>query len=424
MSIEYRVRLGAVSVAVCELAPLAVIVALAVGGEARRMHAERGPLILLLLSAVLALIGVYVADDQVHALSVYRDLLSPLLLFFLLATADLDRGRILSLARAFVLLATATAILGLVQYATDSYLWTLTDDGRVWLEFKTGLIRSFFLGRWLHTGHTLPIGLTAQTMNFAAYLVLPALVARALGWLPSVDPGSRTLWRACFWILLVALVLTFSRSSIFTLIVGWSLLRAMRTQGTSWVRAGAFAGVAALFVLLVILSGVVSFDALGTVRGRGTLIQAGLDLVRDHPDALLTGGYTDIYRTRYHGTQLPHNLVLYLVIQYGVPAALAWAGLVLVGVRRTFGALQATDPALRSIALAIFAGSAATVFMYAQTTSFIDTVQTGAWFFFWLALGVQIQRVPGFRAVPLAAPGRTAPAGPPDRLGLSPAPGA
>lgn len=395
LAIEYRVDLGAASFTLSEVASLVVVgTAILLAARHQRVAVEWPELILTLLIGVAALVGVFIERDMNHALSKYRDLMAPLVLFVVLASLRLDRGEIVALVKTFVLVATATAALGLVQYATGRYLWFLRPEDVAWQEFKTAFIRSVFVGEWLRTGTRLPAGLYATTNNFASYLVVPCLVAYALGWMPRARMRSRVFWAICFGILLASLLLTFSRGSIFSFLMAWAVVWAFRRRHRIKLAQLAVVGaVGVVGVLLIILSGLLSFDQLGTVEGRFVMIRAAGDLLMDFPQALLVGGFTENYRAHYYADQLVHNTELYLIIQYGLLATLAWLCIVLLQIRRLYGLLRSPDAEVRNISLALLAGLGVMVLVYAQTTSFADHVETTMWLFFWLGVAVHLDRV-------------------------------
>ncbi|MSR05494.1 MAG: hypothetical protein EXR93_00270 [Gemmatimonadetes bacterium] len=411
LSVEYRIELGPASFALCELAPVIAVGAALMEGRGGRGLADDARLTLLILViAVTAFISIFLATDQNHALSAYRDLMAPMLLFWVVTTIRLTRDQVLALVRVAIWVAFASAGLGMIQIWTGRFLWLLRPEDVWWQEYKTGFIRSFFLGRWLGVGTTLPSGLFATTNNFAVYLMIPTLAVMAMAW----TPGQRGGWwsyKAVFGVLLLCLVLTFSRSSLITVLMGWVVWRSLRHRSS--VPAGRLAAAGAIaggMALLIVVSGVVSFDALGTLRGRGTMIGAALSLVKDHPAVLATGGLTDLYRSRYYSAQPVHNVLLYGVVQYGLPATLAWLGLVLLTLARGARTLASRDAVPRALSLGTAIGVGLTALVYAQTTSFIDNVQAGATLAFWMGVVWQLGRA----AQPLeAAPRSTAPAGPP-----------
>ena len=397
LAIEYRIDLGAVSFMLSEAGAAVLVAAVLVyAARSARLVVERDELALIFLIAVFAFVSVFLERDKAHALSLYRDLMAPLVFFALLTSIRLERREVLALVKGFVLVAAATALLGLLQYATGKYLWVLRPEDVDWQAFKTSFIRSFFLGEWLRTGTTLPAGLYATTNNFASYLVIPCLVAYALGWAPRLQNGGRTLWRACFLVMLAALFLTFSRGSILTLLVAWVVIRAFRERHRiTPMQMGLVGAAGTLVVAVIIVSGVFSFDELGTVRGRFIMISAGWELLIDHPELLIAGGFTEDYRTHYYAGQLVHNLELYMLIQYGLIVTVAWLLLVARQLGKTYGLLRSPDPDARAVALSVFAGVGVTVFVYAQTTSFVDNIQSAMWLFFWLGIAVHLYRVSG-----------------------------
>lgn len=397
LAIEYRVDFGVASLLLSELGPFVVIGAVVVFASGKsRVVVERHELALVFLIALFALVGVFLERDKIHALSLYRDLMVPLVFFVVIVSVRLERREVLTLAKAFVLVATVTAVLGIVQYATGKYMWLLRPEDAAWQELKTRFIRGFFLGDWLRTGSTLPAGLYTTTNNFASYLVIPCIVAYALGWVPRTEQKGRGVWRTCFVVLLAALFLTFSRGSILTLLVAWVVVHAFRRRHrVTPTQLGVAGGVGVLIVALVIVSGVFSFDALGTVRARIVMISAASNLLTDRPEVLLSGGFAEEYHAHYYAQQIVHNLELYGIIQYGLVATAAWVLLVVLQLKKTYRMLRSPDGESRATAIGVLAGVGVTVFVYAQTTSFVDNIQSTMWLFFWLGIAVHLYRVAG-----------------------------
>jgi hypothetical protein len=394
LSVEYRIELGFFSFTLAEVSAIMVwIVALLRIWNNRKSHLKKIELILLLFTIITAFPGVFLESDTRHALSVYRDFTVPLIFFAGFLSLGLSRQQTVRLVKLFVLVSVASAILGIIQYRTDNYLWFMRPEDERWQSFKTGFLRGSMIGQLLGVKSTLATGLFATTNNFAAYLVIPLILAFALATLPSSSLRERLWWKASFILLLVTLFFTFSRSSLFTFLAAWVFLVWFRRKRRLSVLA--LTGVVAIGILLiglVLLSGVVSWDQLGTFRGRGTMFQAGLELLTDHPEALIAGGFTEDYRAHYYGAQLVHNLPLYVILQFGLLTVVSWLLLVAVELRSALKVVHSEDQEIKSLGLALFGGLAFTVFLYAQTTSFVDSVQSSLWLFFWMGIGAHLYR--------------------------------
>jgi len=394
LSVEYRVELGFFSFTLAEISTVLVLtMALLLIWNNRRIYLKKTETVLLLFIVITSLPSVLLERDTRHALSIYRDLTVPLIFFVGFLIIDLSQQQIVKLLKLFVLVATVSAALGIMQYKTGNYMWTLRPEYIWWLSFKTDFLRNSTVGQFLGVKNTLATGLFAMPNNFASYLVIPTVLAFALATLPSKSRGEKLLWKASFILLLLALLFTFSRSSLFTFLASWLFLvwfrKKRRVSLPSLVMSG---GVVLLVIGLVLWSGTLSWDQLGTFKGRGVMFQAGIELLRDHPEALLTGGFTEEYRANYYQPQLIHNLPLYAILQFGLLATSSWLFLVFLELRYILIVLHSKDQDVKFLGLALFGGIATTVFMYAQTTSFIDSVQSSLWLFFWLGIGVYMGR--------------------------------
>ena len=155
----------------------------------------------------------------------------------------------------------------------------------------------------------------------------------------------------------LALVVTFSRASWIAFAVGACVYIVERKARARVVTAGVVvAGVAA--VLALVVRGAIGerisslFTASRLSSFRIELWERAARIVVAHP---LTGSghfrEVGIYAGRPDVATHPHNLFLGLAVFYGIPAAVAFAGLVLVALRTTWrGSRQASAPA-RLVAL-------------------------------------------------------------------------
>ncbi|MBW1929012.1 MAG: O-antigen ligase family protein [Deltaproteobacteria bacterium] len=390
LSLEYRVELNFISFALGEISAVLVwLVALLQIWNNRKVYLSRSEVILVLFIATAALPSVGLESDTRHALSVYRDLILPLVFFAGFLLIRLNRQQVIKLLKIFVLAATASAILGIIQFKTGHYLWTMRFEDVWWQNFKTDFIRSSMIGQLLNVKDTLPVGLYATTNNFASYLVIPAVCAFALATFPLRSRSEKLVWRMCSVTLFVALLFTFSRGSLFTFLV--ACLPLVWFQSRKYVSLASMffvIGISVLIIAAILVTGILSWDQLGTLQGRAMMLQAGVELIKDHPEALLTGGFTEEYRTYYYQPQLAHNVALYAILQFGLLATLGWLFLVWHNLRIMWSGIKSeNDIESKLLGMALLSGLFATVFLYAQTTSFIDNVQSSMWLFFWIGVG-------------------------------------
>lgn len=392
LSVEYRVDLGLFSFTIGEISIILVwISVLHRILSDRKLYVEKIEVVLLFLIIITALPSVALERDTRHALSVYRDLIMPLIFLTGYTLIRLDRHKVINLVKIFVIVAFSTAVLGIIQYRTGDYQWTLSDSSVGWQEYKANFIRTSTIGQILGIGSTIPSGLYANANNFASYLVIPTIVSFSLMKISSQSRRERLFWGVCFIVLLVSLFLTFSRGSIFTfLIVLPLLILSYRHLSIPAVFAILFIGIFTIGLLLA--TNLFSWDQLGTLRGRVIMFQTGQELLRNHPDALFLGGYSEEYLLRYNQSQLIHNLPFYMILQFGIVATLSWLLLMISKLYKIFQASRSEDEETRILSLSLFGGLFSTIFVYGQTTSFVDSVQSSLWMLFWMGTGTYLYR--------------------------------
>lgn len=394
LSVEYRVELGVFSFTLGEVSAVLVwIVALLRIWNNHRIFLKKIEIVLLLTIVITSLPSVFLENDTRHALSVYRDFILPLIFFIGFLLLDLSRQQVVKLLRMFVVIAAASALLGIVQYKTGNYMWTMRPEDVIWQRFKTGFIRDSTVGQLLGVNDTLPVGLSATTNNFASYLVIPTTLALALSLLPSRSHSENLLWKVSFVSLFVALLFTFSRGSLFTfLVASLYLLWLRRRHSVSLITLLIVGCIGVLVIVLMLWGSALSWDQLGTLKGRGAMLKAGMELLKDHPEVLFTGGFTEEYLANYYQWQLIHNLPFYAILQFGLLATSSWLLLIGVELRYILSVIHSKDQEVKFLGLALFGGLFTTVFIYAQTTSLIDSVHSSLWLFFWTGIGVYLYR--------------------------------
>ena len=207
--------------------------------------------------------------------------------------------------------------------------------------------------------YPLPKGTLNHANALAQFLVLASLAIFAL------VLAERGLPRRCGLVAAgaggLALVVTFSRASWIAFAVGVCVYLIERKIRARVVTAGAvIAGVAA--VLALVVRGAIGerisslFTASRLSSFRIELWAKAAHISGAHP---LTGSghfrEVGIYAGRPDVATHPHNLFLGLAVFFGIPAAVAFAGLVLVALRATWrGSRQASAPA-RLVALGFLA---------------------------------------------------------------------
>jgi hypothetical protein len=157
-----------------------------------------------------------------------------------------------------------------------------------------------------------------------------------------------------------------------------------RRRGT--LRVVTVTTLACAIAILFLTQGLFDWDQFGTFEGRQEMISDAFTLIKAHPELLLTGGYTDLYHLQSRETQEIHNLVLYSIVQFGLPAAVVFFAFFIRLFRRAFRAAMELKGLERSVLVAIAASIGANVFLYGATTMLIDSVQTTIWLLFWAGI--------------------------------------
>ena len=206
----------------------------------------------------------------------------------------------------------------------------------------------------------LPEGTLGHANALGQFLVLAVLAVVALAlaeqgtlrWLGFAAAGAGSL----------ALVVTFSRASWIALAVGTSVYLLERRTRVPVLVAGGVAGLGAAALALLgsgaigdRISSLFSGEARGLYDFRRELVERAARLAADNP---LTG-FGDfeemgVYAGRPDIATHPHNLFLGLAVFFGIPAALAFAGVVLLALKAVWAGYRSAGP-LRLTALGFLA---------------------------------------------------------------------
>ncbi len=391
LGFEYRVRPGLFSMDLAELCVVAVLgvwlirhwkqAAADSPGETSRET------VLILGLAICAAPSILFESNMAHAASVYRDLMVPFLFFFLLVGCRLERQQVHTLIKLACTLALANACLGILQYATGNFLWFAGAEEAEWQEYKIGLARLSIFGESLAPGNVLPIGLYTGANNFACFLLLPLCLATTLAFTRGIVRRWRALCLAASLLLFACLLLTIFRSGLVVFAASMTLIFLLLHPEKKFARVSAVAGLLALLGFLFLTQGILDWDQFGSFQGREEMISAAVRLVKAHPEVLLTGGFSDLYRAQSRETQEIHNLALYSVVHYGLPATILLFAFFLRFFRRAMKAARGMQGAERNVLVATCASITATFFLYGTTTMVIDSVQTSIWLLFWVGMG-------------------------------------
>jgi hypothetical protein len=394
LSFDYRVRFSSFSFDFSELALLVAAIACAVhwcrDEEPLALVRSSAEGWLILGLAVLAWPGILLESNTVHAASVYRDFLLPFLLFFALVHAGLTTKDVRTLVALMCAFAVANACLGIVQYATGQFLWFAGPDEAEWQAYKTGLAKLSVFGSWLGVKDTLPVGLYTGTNMFGCFLSVPLCVTTTLAFSRDLQKFQRLVCLLAAAILLVCLLFTMFRSGLLVYLVSMMAVYLYLGRRGSWPRVLVVAALAVAAGLLFLSQGVFDWDQFGSLEGRGEMVSSAVALIKARPELLLTGGFGDLYHAQSRETQEIHNLALYSIVHFGLPATVLFFAFFLRLLRRAFRAVRSATGIERSVLVAVITSITANVFVYGSSTMVIDSVQTGVWLMFWAGMAAYL----------------------------------
>lgn len=394
LAFEYRLRLATFSFDLVECSfviMLLVCVFRAWEGKEARTRDELPPQwLLILLLAVFAFPGIFLESDTAHAASVYRDLMVPFLFLLAFLQARLDESQVHSLIKLACILAFANACLGIVQYATGDYLWFAGPLESDWQAYKTGLAKLSIFGGFLGVQDTLPVGLYTGANNFACYLSLPLCLVTTLAFCRDLAKHHRVICALAAALMFLSLLFTIFRSGLLVFAASMMAVYLLLSPRRGALRILVVFSLAGLIAFLFLTQGLFDWDQFGSFAGRQDMISETFTLMKSHPELLLTGGFTDLYHVQSRETQEIHNLALYSIVQYGLPATILFFSFFLRFLLRAVRAVPALSGVARSVLAAVVASVAANVFLYGSTTMLIDSVQTSTWLLFWTGIAMYL----------------------------------
>jgi len=390
LAFEYRLRLTIFSFDLSELSLFVMVLVCLVRawqgkplGPLEKVQPER---CLLLLLAIFAFPALFFESNTAHAASVYRDLMLPFAFFFVFMQARLEKEQIHRLIQLACIFALANALLGIVQYTTGNYLWFAGPDEAEWQDYKTGLAKLSGFGAFLGVQDTLPTGFYSGANTFACFLSLPLCLVTTLGFFGGLSGRKRMVCLASSAVMFVCLLFTMFRSGLLVFAASMMAVYLFLSRRRGILRFLTVGALVALLAILFLAQGIFDWDQFGSFEGRQEMISEAFTLMKAHPELLLTGGFTGLYHLQSRETQEIHNLALYSIVQYGLPATLLFFAfffrLFLRAIRAARGAAQAA----RSVLVAIVASLGANVLLYGSTTMLIDSVQTTTWLLFWAGI--------------------------------------
>ncbi|MGB9465156.1 MAG: O-antigen ligase family protein [Candidatus Acidiferrum sp.] len=390
LGFEYRTRLSSFSFDLSEMTVLIVVLvclARALEGKCIGPLDKTHPECLLVLAlAFFAFPGIFFEYDTAHAASVYRDLMVPFIFLLVFLHAGLEKKQIHTLIKFACILALANACLGMVQYSTGHYLWFQDPDEVEWQAYKTGLAKLSIFGDFLGVKDTLPIGLYTGANALGCFLSVPLCLATTLAFSRGLAKRKRLLCFAAGAVMLVCLLFTMLRSGLLVFAASMMAVYLFLSRRRGVLRVVTVCALAGLIAILFLTQGLFDWDQFGSLAGREEMISDAFTLMKAHPELFLTGGYTDLYHLQSREMQEIHNLALYSIVQYGLPATMLFFAFFIRFFGRAIRAVKVLTGLQRSVLVAIVASIAANILLYGSTTMLIDSVQTSIWLLFWTGI--------------------------------------
>jgi O-antigen ligase len=390
LSFEYRLRFSSFSFDLSEVSFFILLLVCLVHawkgkriGPLEKIYPERT---LILLLAILALPAIFFEYNTAHAASVYRDLMLPFIFLLVFLQAGIGKEQIHTLIKLGCVFALANAVLGIVQYTTGNYLWFAGPDEAEWQAYKTGLAKLSGFGDFLGVQDTLPTGLYTGANMFACFLSVPLCLLATLAFFGNLPKRQRLVCFLGSLVMFVCLLFTMFRSGLLVFVASMMTVYLFLSRRRGVLRVATVAVLASAIAILFLTQGLLDWDQFGSFEGRQEMISDAFTLIKAHPELLLTGGYTDLYHLQSRETQEIHNLGLYSIVQFGLPATVVFFAFFIRFFRRAFRAARQVAGLERSVLVAIAASIGANVFLYGSTTMLIDSVQTTIWLLFWAGI--------------------------------------
>ena len=248
----------------------------------------------------------------------------PFLFLFVFLQADVSKKQIHNLIKLGCVFALANAVLGIVQYATGNYLWFAGPDEAEWQAYKTGLAKLSGFGDFLGVQDALPTGFLHRRKHVCVFSFCAALSGDHAGFFRRILPSANA------WLCLLASAADICLPVVHDVPFRFACFCRLDDDGISlsepapWYFACGDCNAVSpgVIAILFLTQGLLDWDQFGSFEGRQEMISDAFTLMKAHPELLLTGGYTDLYHMQSRETQEIHNLVLYSIVQFGLPATI------------------------------------------------------------------------------------------------------
>ncbi|MGK2907969.1 MAG: O-antigen ligase family protein [Desulfuromonadales bacterium] len=335
---------------------------------------------LLVFFLINAFVLALCAEDVLHNISRTKDFFWAFSLYFLLRYGPLNRRAISVIVRLSVLIAFAWSLLGIIQLlgwderlggeayplflASQALYKTVVDP------FSSEVVQANF-------AH----GFYLYPQNFIYYLLCPFLLSLGLA-------QRDRRWLIPALVIFAAVLGTLSKTFVLLLVIFVCLYALQRFFHNPAVTFSIFAALAGTAVLAVVLFGNYPFwkRALETFIWRMELWSDALSMLQGKPWLLVTGDGTAFLESTYSraGYPNPHNMFIYLLVEYGVAGAGFFFTFLLLRLQRIRAALE-DGGALQPVAKSLYWGLLLFVWMGVVDDMFVQT-QITALVFFYLGL--------------------------------------
>jgi hypothetical protein len=331
------------------------------------------PLLLFLLAVLLS---IAVMPDREQSLVGFYRLAAVLILYFLVANLAVDRRRLLAVTAIVLALGTLSSLIAVVQYVVPGYAVVVEENPDLVLDAGEGAIVD---PDSLRSGPIKRVTGGVGAAGTLAHLLVSVVPLTLFWWRHAPSAATRALAPVLAGLLLVALVLTFTRAGILAL--GVSVVYLVATRRLPLLPLLGLAPVALVVVALLAPEGfverMISLDYLreGSTPYRQDLILCAWDLIKEAP--LLGWGFgqfgvqfltrvdTDWVRglakmvppghPEIHNI-MPHNLAAEITVEYGLLGFLPLAAFFVWMVKDLAPARRSADPWESDLATCLIAG--------------------------------------------------------------------
>lgn len=322
LATELRIPISQISFSLSELFLAVTFISLIARSKTRPtlpFSTTQAILFITFISATLVTIAI--SEDHSSTVSGLRNITSGVLLFIAIRLHKLDKHQSLDLYATFSLIAVLCALLGIIQSTIGANntitiydLQTISEkqsDRLTWiLSWKLNNIENANIIPWQKS---IAIGLHYYSNNFAEYLTYSLIPLYCLFSLRKI--GHTTFFLAIATVTL-ALILTASRTAMIgSAIITLTFIVTRKRVGTSKTIL-LISGLLAVTTAAIMNAALFTYDGFGTLLGRFDLNTSAWNLITKNTTTFLFGGEAQAYYLKE--TFSPHNIVLYLILVFGL----------------------------------------------------------------------------------------------------------